>query len=180
MLGSASDWATKFNNLPKVADSSWADNMATAVDDLTTGKLELTNIQTTPASFTFGKPAFKTALMAVTPTTSASAGALNFATAWELGMLGSFMLVTPGASVGVPTPATIFSIVGGTIVDPPSLIIAKAGLVSAISGLGAASNADAFASAFRDAFLALTYTTSGTNSIVPVPTPLVDPLDPAK
>lgn len=178
-LGPVGDWSSTFNSLPKVGDTSWAANLADAVDGLTTGKLELTNIKTTPASFIFGKAAFEAALLPLQPVDSAMTGAQNFAGAWEQGILASVMSVSSGASVGLPaTPANTFSAPPATILDAPSLVLAKAGLVSAIASIVPSENADTFAEAFRNAFLALTYTSTGLNSVTPTPATLVDAADP--
>lgn len=177
MLDPSSTWSSTFNALPKTADASWAANMADAVDSLTSSKLTISTIKTVPAAFVFGKSAFKSALEVLVPVDSAAQGASNFAGAWEKGLLASTMTVTPGASVGLPaTPANIFS-AASSLVDPPSITSAKAGLVSALTSIVPSETADAFAEAFRTAFLALTCSTTGMNSIPPPggPTPLNDP-----
>jgi hypothetical protein len=175
MLGVVGDWTDKFNNLPKVGDTSWATNMANAVDELTTGLLEISNIKTIPAVFTFGKAAFEAALLPLAPVPLALTGATNFATAWETGINASTMTVSPGASVDLPaTPANTYSSVASTLIDVASVTSAKTNLIIAIAGIVPADNADAFATAFRNAFLELTCTTSGMNSVTPTPTALVN------
>lgn len=178
-LGPVSEWTDAFNNLPLVGSgNAWAGNMANAVDGLTSSKLSLTNITGTPAQFTFGTSAFQTALESLSPTTDASQGAQNFADAWETAIQASMMVVSPGASVGAPSPATTFSIVASTTVDAGSLSSAKSTLVSTLAAIPPSGDANAFATAFRTAFLGLTYTTNGTNSSSPTPAPLVDANDP--
>lgn len=181
MLDPSSSWSDQFNNLPKVADSSWALNLANVVSTLTTGKLEIPSIQTAPASFLFGIAAFKSALELLTPVGSAAEGAMNFANAWEQGLLASTMTVLPGATVGLPpTPANTFAPTPATMIDPPSIAAAKAGLVAAISGIAPGPDANAFADSFRTAFLTLTCSTTGMNMVTPPsgPQPLLNPFAP--
>lgn len=187
MLEPVSNWESTFNNLPKVSDGSWSQNFADAVDGLTTGKLEISNIKTVPASFVFGKAAFKSALDPLMPVNTAIEGATNFAGAWEAGLLASTMTVSVGASIGIPVPPTNvygpLSSAGSpsppsTLIDAPSIAAAKASLVIALTAIPPSADANAFASAFRSAFLALTCTTMGFDSTpyappgtVPIPLP---------
>lgn len=176
MLDPVATWESTFNALPKVNDTSWAENFAEAVSSLTTGKLEISGIKTIPASFTFNKPIFKAQLLPLLPVDSPVLGANHFADAWATAMLSSTMSVSSGASVGLPaTPGNTFASASCTI-DPPTT--AKAGLVAAITSIVPTTTANAFAKAFRDAFLALTCSTTGMNTVTPTPSPLADPLDP--
>ena len=181
MLDPVSTWSSTFNDLPKVANTSWALNLANAVSSLTTGKLEILTIKTIPSNFVFGIAAFKSALELLTFVDSAVEGANNFANAWEQGLLGSVMTVLPGASVGLPpTPANTYAPTPATLIDAASIAMAKAGLVATITGIAPAENADAFADAFRTAFLTLTCSTTGMNMVPPPsgPQPLLNPLAP--
>lgn len=177
MLDPVSTWSSTFNDLPKVANTSWALNLANAVSSLTTGKLEILTIKTIPSNFVFGIAAFKSALELLTFVDSAVEGANNFANAWEQGLLGSVMTVLPGASVGLPaTPANTYAPTPATLIDAASIAAAKAGLIATITGIAPAENADAFADAFRTAFLTLTCSTTGMNMVTPPsgPQPLLN------
>jgi hypothetical protein len=180
MIEPESTWGTTLTNLKPVSNATWAKAFADAVDSLTTAKMELTNIKTVPAQFTFAKAVFETQLKVLKPTKSAQEGANNFANAWATTVQSSIMVVTPGATIGLPpSPANTYSAVTGTLLDPASLAAAKAGLVSDILKVKPdPKNANAFARAFRKAFLALTYTTTGLNSVSPTPAPLIDAADP--
>jgi hypothetical protein len=180
MIESESVWGNKLTNLNPTKNTTWARAFADAVDSLTTSKMELTNIKTTPAMFTFAKAVFEAQLVVLKPTKSAQEGAKNFANAWATAVQSSLMVVAPGATIGLPpAPANTFSAVSGTLLDPGSLTAAKAGLVADILSVKPdPKNANAFARAFRKAFLALTYTTTGLNSVPPTPAPLVDAADP--
>jgi hypothetical protein len=139
MLDPVSTWKDAFNALPKVADSSWASNMATSVDGLTTSKLSV------PAAvppggiclFTFGKAAFEGVLLTLVPVPSAIVGATNFAGAWEAGVLASILAPPPNPGYPIKIP------------------LAKAALILDLAAIVPGDSADAFASAFRAAFAML-------------------------
>ena len=187
MLDPASTWKSEIEGMPKVADDSWHDNFANLVDGLTSSKLFVGNIIGV-TTFTFGKGAFKTALAACAIVSDPIVAGQNFANAWAAGIAASTMSVPTGAAVGAPTPATIFGPLNTagapagpptTLIDAPSIAAAKTALGTAISIAPPADNALAFATAFRAAFLSLTFTTTGFNSLPfappgSVPAPLVN------
>lgn len=186
MLDPADTWAKKFKDLKPVADPSWSMTLATTVGSLVTGKLEIATIMGSPATFNFMVPTFAGALASLAPVQTAPEGAKGFADAWEAAINSSIMLVLPGAYVGAPAPPTLYSVVFSTIVDPPSVALAKVGLISALVAIKPSEDAAKdFASAFRNAFLALTWTTQGLNSLPPPPAgpgplPFPNPMAPSK
>jgi len=176
MLDPEINWKTTFASLPQSDNQSVAaQNLADAVDGLTTNKLEVPAITGTPASFTFNKSVFKSQIESLSPTDDADQGAENFATAWKSAIDASTMLVVTGASVGIPTPATTFSVVTSTVIDPASSSSAKSTLKNDLKNLPQVSSALAseFGPKFRQAFLNLTVTVTGVNSVAPTPGPLV-------
>jgi hypothetical protein len=149
--------------------------------------LTIANIKTVPAVFTFGKPAFEVGLLQVVPTSDKTAGATRFANAWEAGILTSTMVVSVGASINLPaTPTNTYGPLnaGGspyvivTVITPASVITAKQQLINDIINVTPGVRADKFAAAFRNAFLALKYTTTGFDSTPygnpPFPIPLAN------
>jgi len=165
MLDPLSSWTNAFTNLAPAADDSWADNMADAVDGLVTNKLAVTTISPS-ATFTFNKAIFAAQLKLATPTDNAVAGCTNFADAWGSAVTASTLVVAPGSYLGAPTPATTWSVVILSLVDPASIAAAKAALVIALTSATPVANAalSAFPSAFRTAFATLTASVTGLDS----------------
>lgn len=182
-LESASVWADTLNNLPKVTTPDWTENIAQAIFDLTSNKLQIQDIEP-PSVFTFQKPIFQAVLATAVPAVDPVTGATTFSNAWRDACAASVMFVASGSSYvpgGVPpSPANTFSAPPAVVVDPPSLLIGYNILFTAIATGGGQPNADYFAEQFRDAFLALTYTVTGVNSVTPTPGPLVIPFAPVE
>lgn len=171
-IGSIADWRTAFAAMPKVSDDSWKGNLANTVDGLVTSKLSspgLLNPSGQPAAvFTFAKSTFQSALSDALPATlqSALAAALS----------ASSIVVPVGSYIGSPgNPATTFSAVASAVLDPPSISAASAKLLELLNQtpVGDPDLAPGPAT-FREAFLLLTMTTTGTNSVTPTPGPLTD------
>lgn len=169
-----STWKTTLAALPKTADNSWADNFANWYADRIAG------ITTDPSAlvptgfvFTFAKPIFKTQLLALTPTPSALAGITGFANAWETALNATTVVVAPGTFKPPSSPATIFSVVASTIIDPASIAAGKAKIIELVTAppVDDAMNSQ-FPIKFRDATLLLTIIITGTNSATPTPSPL--------
>lgn len=124
--------------------------------------------------FTFNTAVFQAQLSLLTPVSSQLMGITGFANAWEAAIMASIVVTAPGSALVPPSPATIFSVVASSIIDPASILLGKAKLLELVSSPQVADAMDSeFPEKFRDATLLLTATFSGTNSIVPVPTPLV-------
>jgi hypothetical protein len=173
MLGSLATWTSALDNLPKVTNSTWRANLANAVDDLVTGKLEIAAILGTTSAFTFGKSDFQTELASCVATSSTSEAAGHFADAWAAGMSAATWSVSVGAYVGTSSPATTYGSVNSAGVPSPptastvvaSITSARAGLVSAITSLEPSNSSQPFAEALRNAFLAVTANVNGYNAI---------------
>jgi hypothetical protein len=170
-LGSETDWKEAFADMPTVGDTSWKGNLANVIDSLVTNKLSspgLLGPTGQPAAvFTFGKSAFQGAL--------SNANAANLSAAIQAGITASTVTVAPGSYVGTDTPATKFSAVTTAALDVPSIALASAKVLEVA---GKTPQADALDSEvpgiFRQAFLLLTLTTSGLNSVAPTPATLID------
>ena len=172
-LGSATDWKNAFAAMDKVDDDAWKDNLANTIDGLVTGKLSspgLLNESGSPAaSFTFGKAAFKSGL-------SGEGTAAVISSAMQAGLAASTITVPAKSYVGTSTPASTFSVVTTVVLDPASITLAVAKVLT-IAGKAAVSDASesAVPPIFREAFLLLTMTTTGSNAVSP-PAPLTDAL----
>lgn len=172
-IGNDNAWRTAFADMPVVSDSSWKGNLANTLGDLVDGLLSspgLFNPSAQPAAvFTFGRAAFQSALSGNT--------AAVISSAFNAGLTASTVVVATGSYVGSLTPATTFSVVATAILDPASVALAVAEILTIE---GKTPVADPMQSAvppvFRSAFLKLTMTTTGTNSVVPPagPNPLTD------
>ena len=88
-MGSAQDWADRFEADGNDDSPAWSQKMADSVAALTNGLFELVPAFA-GAKFTFSTGAFKSGLEAVTASTSKSGS--KFAAAWEAGITGSTML----------------------------------------------------------------------------------------
>jgi len=131
--------------------------------------------------FTFNVATFSTMLSALAPVPTAAAGILGFANAWEAALLASTAIMGPGSALVPPSPATIFSVVILTVIDPASIALGKAKLLElATAPPETDANDSLFPEKFRDATLLLTITVTGLNSIPPIvgPLPLTAPMVP--
>jgi len=167
-------WNDTLNSLPKVADTSWTDNLTGWYKD------NIANITPDPSllaasgfTFTFNEAIFKTQLLTLAPTPDALAGITGFANAWQAAINATIIVCGPGTTLQPSSPATIFSVVAATIIDPSSVVLG----FNKILEIADASPEDPpiFAEKFREATLQLKIIISGTNSITPTPTPLITP-----
>jgi len=148
--------------------------LATRVLGFTFDPLSLAG--TPPTLLTWAKPVFEAGITGMIPDPTQVLGATTLATAWESAILASTILALPGSFVIPPTPATTFSVVTSTLIDIPSVTAAKIALISALStALPTPGILFPVPTELRTAFLSVTYTASGLNSIVPTPTPLIVP-----
>jgi hypothetical protein len=160
---------------------AWADNLADAVDKLVTNKAQVAGVMGS-ASFTFQKALFATGLKKAMPVTAAPQGAMAIADAWEMAILASTMVIPPGSSLGVASPATTWSVVAATIILPPSVALGKLSLMQTLSSAPPVpeTSASQLGPALYQAFASLMVSISGMNSLPPPsgPTPLPLPSAP--
>lgn len=173
-LASVSSWQDDWqNNVPNVSDDSWQANLANFVADHVTSLLTSNGLFKAvgqPAlTFTFAKATFQSNL----GTGTADELVAAFQAAWA----ASTYVVPVGSFIGTDTPATKFSVVASCIPDAASLVLAAAKIAQVI-GIPVASADDGYKSQFpvklREAFLLITITTTGTNSVAPTPSTLTD------
>lgn len=168
-------WKAQYELIPKdgvLAAPQGALNIANYVSQRVTGKLTLAPIiGGPPAIFTFNPAAFAAPLSALVPSPDPITGKTAMANAWQAAALASVMLVTPGAYVGAPTPATIFSVVA-CVVNPASVAAAYAALLSSMLALQATPLPSQIPDLLYAAFASLTYNLTGLNSIPPPAGPL--------
>lgn len=168
-------WQSSFAALPKVGDASWSQNIANWVDSHVNGKLSTPGA--TGLSFSWGKSTFAAQLASMVPQGSITAGASQVADAWLAAINASSMGRAPGSFIGSPSPPTTWSSVATTSFDAGSKSSGRAKVFEIKDG---PENPDPLMSPFpiklREAFLLLTVTTTGTNSVSPPagPNPLVD------
>lgn len=191
MIDPLATWRSTLAALPKVSDNSWAANFAGWVADRisATGAADGKGIETKPTNltlaspppggfiFTFDEATFATQLQALTPTTDPSAGINGFANAWATAIAGTVfpttLNVTPGAFIPPTSPTTLFSAVTSVLLDPASILAAKAKIIELASSTPVDDpNLSEFPVKFREAFLLLTITVVGLDSTTPTPVPL--------
>lgn len=168
MIDNLATWKTTFQAITGEIPgfSSW-------IDGRVTQKAGLTGI--IPADptvvFTFDKAEFQSGMEALPLSANQVTAITALGAVWESAIQTSILTISPGDSVGAPTPATIFSVVTSSVIDPASILVSKAALISSlIATPPVADSADsALPQAFRDAFLLLTGTAIGLDS---TPTPI--------
>jgi len=177
MIDALAKWISTYaSDVPNVLDSSGPKNVAEWTDDRVPN-MELPGIQGTGLTFTFNKGSFQTELEAIN-TSTLHDGVVALADAWATAIGGSVADVAVGSSVGAPSPATTWSVVGSTVIDGASVTAGRDKLLelenSPIAGTPEESE---FPVKLREAFLLLTITTTGMDSTPPSsggPFPLVD------
>ena len=170
-------WQSTFAAIPKVATTAWANNIANWVDARVTGKMSLPGIGGPGFSFTYNKATFAAQLLSLAPTTNALAGITAFADAWLTAMNASTLATAPGSFIGTSTPATLWASVSSTIFVPASLTLGRAKILELATAPAVSDPLlSDFPIKFRAAFLLLTVTTTGVNSVPPPggPNPLID------
>lgn len=155
--------------------------MASAIASLVNNLVTLTTV-TGATQFTFQQAIFAAQLASIPPGPVAAVQAQLFANAWASAVQASILVVAPGAYFGAPAPPTLFSVVAATIIDPPSVIAASSFLALQLAAAApvAVGIQNTYGSAIHDAFLKLTATVTGINSVSPPagPQPLIVPLSP--
>lgn len=172
-------WKSTLAQIAKVDKSDWVGNLARWMGERSTMKLELMPIQG-QVLFNFNQGLFEAQLRSAAPTDLAVRGANQFAGAWANAVMASQMVVMPSSYLAAPTPATTWS-VAATLLDPPTITAARVFLLAKLASAAPVDEGflSHMAEAFRSAFLMVTATVTGMNSL-PIPTPLVAPLTPTK
>ena len=128
-LEALSIWQSTFEtDIPPVADASWPDSFTDwYADRFDSPNLSLPGltIASPPTPVVFGKSSFKTIFSTLAPGLSQSAAMNIVANAWEAGLLASTIGVVAGDSVGTPSPATTWSSVTSSLIDPASIALCK-------------------------------------------------------
>lgn len=163
-------WNDAIANLKPDKGPDWAKGFADAIDSCCTGKTELTGVVGKP-TFTFNKAIFMAQLMTLAPVPDPVSAAMGFANAWGTAMLASTMIVPPGSALGASAPPTLWSVVITSLIDPPTIELAKAFLIATLPTLEATKDAkqSKTGGTFRSAFLMCTCTVTGLNSLPPPP-----------
>lgn len=177
MIDPLATWKSTFNALPKVGDSVWADNFAKWYKD------RIIAIEPDPSKLTavgfvfkFDAEVFAAALKALTPTSVAAEGVSKMADAWlsaiSLVVYPATLSVSVGSFVSSASPPTLFSVIISVLLDPSSILSAKAKLLELITSPKTAGNDSKFPELFREATLLLSITVTGLNSVPPPPGPM--------
>lgn len=168
-----------FADLPKVSDASWASNMAAWVNDRVTNKTVLSGGGGTVPIFTLNQAVLQAGLSSMSASTDQAASINLLANAFQSALTASTMVVATGFYFGSPSPTTTFSEVTTSLIDPASVLLAKAKILELIGAPNVSDPNDSlFPEKIRDCILALTVTTIGFDSTPPPtgPLPLTDAL----
>lgn len=177
-------WKEALGSIAPASGVQWAMKMADAVDGLCTSKAQLSGI-TGSVTFTFNKAIFAAQLLAVAPSPTTAIAAQVMANCWATAMQASMIVVAPGSSFGSPAPPTLWSVVIMSMLDVPSIMLAKTALIAELTVLQFVKEEkkSPLGPAFRNAFLKCTATVNGLNSLPPPPAgpgplPLIVPVVP--
>jgi hypothetical protein len=156
---------------------TWPQVIADWMNARVTSKMSLPGIGGPGFSFTFDKSTFATQLATLTPNNDQDASMDQVASAWETAILSSTPATAVGSFIIPATPATTWSVVNSTIIDAASIASAKDKVKELKNLVPEEQNEDPqFPVKFYEAFLLLTVTTDGLNSVSPPagPNPLTD------
>lgn len=170
-------WQSEFDALEKVNTPQWSLNKADWYSNM------IANITPDPSvfsavgfSFTFNSASFASLMSSAVPSSDPVSGISTIASAWESAILASIVICGPGSALVPPTPATTFSVVTSTIIDPSSILLGKTMILGLSSAPKTNKGKDSeFPKKFREATLQLKIIVSGMNSLAPTPSPLVTP-----
>ena len=187
MIDPLPTWLAEFEKLPPDTTGDQAPkNITDFLDARVTGKLDLNNSIakfSPPPSFTWQKALFQTQFMLLSkiPAPDPISPALKIAQAWQTATMASTMVITAGATVLPPPPGSNGQVsVAIAIVDPATLALAVATLISDLSGAKPSPSASAsvLPKALYKAFTSITFTVTGVDTKVPplVPAPILLPL----
>lgn len=163
---SAQDWIDAYEALPLVSDATWKQNLADYCGDLIDNILALSTYSA--GAFTFGRSQFASAL-------TDTDGVVGLQSAFSAGVSASTWVINSGTTFGAATPAETFSTSGVAVADPAGISAGQA-LIAALTGAPQVGDPtlSEFPTTLRNAFLALTFTVTGTNSVAPTPGPIND------
>jgi len=169
MIGDDEVWAEAYALVPLVGDDSWKKNLADYLGNLLD---DLLNLQTyvspgTPPypAFLFDRATFESLL-----TGEPGTGVAGMQAAFAAALLTSTFTIPIGTTFGDAGLAETFSTVGLAVPDPDSIDagVDIIGELDTAPAVGDALDSD-FPVKLRAAFLLLTYTVTGTNSVAPTP-----------
>lgn len=171
-VDSLQDWIdTYVSDVPNIVDDSGdgPGNVADWIDPRVTNKLDTPGLEGpvsgTGFTFTFNKSVFQTQLELLIGGTKTQ-GVNELAAAWESAMNASVGLVVVLTSIGTPSPTTTWSSITSTVIDPASISAGKSKILESISApLDKPKEESEFPVKMREAFLLLTVTTSGLDSV---------------
>jgi hypothetical protein len=169
-IGTLTQWKDAYALIPLVSTDAWKENLTVYIEDLIVDM----NLKTyaTP-SFTWGRAAFKSALVG-----APGAGVSEMQTGFTNSIAASTWLIPSGTTFGGGTLAETFSAPGVAAPDVASVSAGatKIGELESTPPVGTFEDC-LFPEILRAAFLLLTYTVTGINSVPPAPFgPINDPL----
>lgn len=172
MIDSLATFQSTFNDIPVGNDKdAGADAIAAWINDRVTSKMSLPGITGVGLTYTFDQTTFATSLKTMSNNNDKDGSIDSVAGFWKAAL--GIAAVAAGSSVGTPSPATTWSVVNTTVIDAPSQTAGEDKMkelkTADISG------DSPMAEKSWEAFLLLTITTSGLNSVSPTPGPLLDP-----
>ncbi|UCF50247.1 MAG: hypothetical protein JSU91_01845 [Thermoplasmatales archaeon] len=175
-IDSLATFQSTFAALPLVETGVWTTNFSDWLDARVTAKAEIAEVTHAVTPFTFDKATFKSELDKLGVTNSRLDGATAFANAWRVAIDSSTFVTLAGDFVNPPpaTSANTWSVVTSSIIDTSSKDTAEAQIITDIvnaSNVLDPLNSD-LPKILRDAFLNLTISITGLNSVAPTPAPL--------
>jgi hypothetical protein len=169
-------WKDEWENLPKVADDTWKQNLADYISARLDGLLWFQTYEPAPGHFDFGflQAPFISALAGVD--FSNPIGIQQIAAGMAAAITASTDLVAVGSSIGpAGNPATTYSAVTSTVFDSASITLMQNKILTIDPTPVASAQDSDFPVKLREGVLLLTATISGTNSVAPTPSALTDP-----
>jgi len=187
MIDPMATWLAEFQNIPPDTTGDLAPkNIANFVDLRVTGKLDLDNSiakVSPPPQFTWQKAIFQAqfALLSKIPAPDTITPALKLAQAWQTATLSSTLIISAGATIAPPPPATNGqALTAVAVIDPATLALAVQGLISDLSSASPTpvQANSVLPKALYKAFTSITFTITGIDTKVPplVPAPILLPL----
>lgn len=168
-------WGLFFKDLPKVSDDSWIDTLVAYLENRINENLKLIGyFPENGNSIVLNSSYIKSAISS----SNASTGDLieKLASGLKSAVtLPNTLTVSSGSYILIDTPATKFSLVTLSIINSASASLLEAKILELLTAPLVENAKDSqFPVKIRDAFLLLTATISGTNSVSPTPGPLID------